>query len=172
MVLYEDEVHDSFVRRLVEHLGLRPTRFERCVDSTGVLSRVAAEVGALRSQKHQANLGLVVVIDADKDGFEGRLREIEKRVAVAVGGPRTDDERIAYVIPAREIETWYVHFCCPEARPVDENRDYKEGSTEWRELRKNLGATTQRAIKGWSQRVPAEPIALAAARKDLERLTP
>ncbi|KYG04658.1 hypothetical protein BE21_45540 [Sorangium cellulosum] len=65
VVLYEDKVHDSFLRRLFKKRpGHGRVRFEKCVDSSGVLGRLGREVDALRSQKHQQNLGLVVVIQA------------------------------------------------------------------------------------------------------------
>ncbi|WP_437785726.1 hypothetical protein [Sorangium sp. So ce1097] len=172
VVLYEDRVHDSFLRRFFKkHPGHGRVRFEKCVDSSGVLKRLGAEVDALRSQKHPRNLGLVVVIDADEKGLTRRLDELTARVdADTRGGARSPDERIAFVVPALEIETWYVHLCAPSARPVDETRDYKT-SPAWRELERDLGAASRRAVDAWP---PApdrqDPPSLSAAREELKRV--
>lgn len=170
VVVYEDDAHHSFMRRLVERLNLNPVRYERCVDSTGVLNRLRLEVTALRAKKHQRNLGLVIVIDADHKGLQGRVSEVLERIASDAGEARTEDERIALVIPAWEIETWYVHLCCPPARPIDELRDYKK-SSEWRQLEKNLGAAARQAAKAWAPEEGREdPRSLVAARTELLRV--
>lgn len=171
VVLYEDEVHDSFLRKLVKHLRIEPVRFQKCGDSTGVLLRVGSEVDALRSQKHQRNLGLVICIDADKKGLLGRVTEMEGRITADAGdGARAQDERIAFVVPALEIESWYVHLCFPQARPIDEARDYKP-SPEWREMAKDLGSASRRAVGAWSPEPGRlDPASLCAARTELRRL--
>jgi hypothetical protein len=172
VVLYEDKAHDSFLRKLVKNLRLEPVRFEKCVDSTGVLRRLATEVDALRAEKHQKNLGLVVCIDADEKGLDGRIAELKKRIHdLTQDGARAEGERIALVVPALEIENWYVHLCSPAARPVDETRDYKP-SPEWRELVKNLGASSRRAADAWtSGETTPDPLSMAAARIELRRVS-
>jgi hypothetical protein len=166
VVLCEDSAHDSF---LVRHLKLRPGRFEKCGDSTSVLRRLGREVDALRSQKHQKNLGLVVCIDADDKGLSGRVAELKQRIeADARDGARVEGERIALLVPALEIENWYVHLCVPPARPIDEARDYKP-SPEWRELSKDLGAASRRAVDAWSPEPGRiDPPSMAAARSEME----
>ncbi|WP_437960633.1 hypothetical protein WME76_13950 [Sorangium sp. So ce119] len=172
IVLYEDRAHDSFLRRFFKkHPGHGRVRFEKCVDSSGVLKRLGAEVDALRSQKHQQNLGLVVVIDADEKGLSHRLGELDARIGADTSdGRRTVTERIALVVPALEIETWYVHLCDPSARPVDETKDYKTSPT-WRELAKDLGAASRRAVDAWPLAPDRpDPASLSAARNELRRV--
>jgi len=171
IVIYEDRAHDSFLRKLVKKLRLEPVRFEKCGDSTGVLRRLGREVDALRSEKHQRNLGLVACIDADEKGLRGRTMELTQRIeSDARDGGRTEAERIALVVPALEIESWYVHLCFPSARPVDEGRDYKP-SAEWRQLAKDLGAASRRAIDGWQPAPdPSDLPSMAAARVELARV--
>lgn len=171
VVLYEDKAHDSFLRRLVKHLGLRPVRFEKCGDSSSVLARLGREVSELRAKKYQRNLGLVVVIDADEKGLAGRVAQLGQRIADDTsGGARADDERIAFVVPALEIENWYVHLCCPAARPIDEARDYKP-SPEWRDLARNLADAARRAVEAWSPVAGrGDPPSLVAARDELGRV--
>jgi hypothetical protein len=171
VVLYEDKAHGSFLRRLVERLNLTPVRFQLCRDSTGVLRSLGQEVNALRSKNYQKNLGLVVVIDADEKGLRGRVDELLARIAAeASGGARGEAERIALVVPALEIENWYVHLCIPEARPIDEARDYKP-SPEWARLEKDLGLAAKTAVAAWAPEAGRlDPQSLIAARDELGRV--
>jgi hypothetical protein len=170
IVLYEDNTHDSFMRRLVERLRWKPVRFVRCGDSAGVLKSLGREVDGLRERRDQKSLCLVVVIDADEKGLKGRVDQLLRRIADDTSaGARADEERIALVVPALEIENWYVHLCCPDARPVDEERDYKL-SLEWKALKKDLATASKRAVDAWAP-LPgrADPPSLVAARSELER---
>jgi len=172
VILYEDKVHDSFLRRLVDQLGLRPVRYQKCGDAVRVLKSIGAEVDALRAKKDQKNLGLMIVIDADEKGLTGRIAELQSRIMTdARAGARAEDERIALVVPALEVENWYVHLCFPAARPVDENRDYKP-SPEWRELEKDLGLASRRAVGAWSPEPGrTDPPSILAARAELLRIS-
>jgi hypothetical protein len=172
VVLYEDEPHGKFVRRLTDKLGLRPERLERCGGCVSVLDRFEQELKVMRHRmKYQHNLGLMVVIDADDASIVPRLRELEQRLLDSdTGGPRGATERIAYIVPALEIENWYVHLCVPDARPVDEGKDYKPESV-WKELEKKLGAAARQAVDTWTRADEgAEPASLTAARRELKRL--
>ena len=172
VVLYEDEQHGKFVRQLTRELKLRPERLERCGGSGDLLERFVQELKAMRHKmKYQHNLGLMVVVDADKASITPRLQELERRLLASdTGGPRGGTERIAYIVPAWEIENWYVHLCVPQARPVDEGKDYKPEPV-WKELEKSLGASARQAVDAWE---PAdegrEPASLTDARQELKRL--
>ena len=150
---------------------MRPIRVEDCRNNAGVLQSLGEEVDALRTQRHQKNLGLVVVIDADDKGLRGRVTEVLARIASdASGGGRGDAERIALVVPAWEIENWYVHLCVPAERPIDEAKDYKP-TPAWRELAKDLGASARRAVDAWGPEPGrVDPPSLSAARTELERV--
>jgi hypothetical protein len=172
VVLVEDQAQECFVRHLAKRLGLRPLRFENCQNNAGVLQALGREVDAHRAESHhQKNLGLVVVIDADDKGLRGRVNEVLARIATdAEGGGRKDAERIALVVPAREIENWYVHLCDPASRPVDEARDYKP-TPAWRELAKNLGAAAKKSAEAWAPEPDrVDPASLTAARDELARV--
>jgi hypothetical protein len=111
------------------------------------------------------------MIDADDTSSRARLTELLARIAKDTrDGARTDAERISLVVPAWEIETWYVHLCVPEARPVDEARDYKP-SPEWRELAKDVGAAAKRAVEAWAPEPERmDPLSLVVARDELTRV--
>lgn len=171
VLLFEDRAQETFLRRLVKSTGLRPERYENCRNNVGVLQRLGVEVNALRERNFQKNVGLVVMIDADNKGLQGRVSELLNRIATdASDGARRDGERIALVVPAWEIENWYVHLCVPAARPIDEAKDYKP-TPEWRELEKDLGAAAKRAVDAWAPEAGrVDPPSLTAARAELDRV--
>lgn len=168
VALFEDDAHERFLRRLTKRLGLRELRFVRCGDCTAVLRAFADEVQVLRSKRHQANLGLLALVDADDPQTAPRRDELD-RIVREHGGARLDTDRIAYVVPARAIETWYVHLAVPEERPVDPVLDYKQ-TPAWRELAKDMGDAARRAVEAWDSAPEADPASLAQARGELERL--
>ena len=172
VVLFEDQAQECFLRHLAKRLGLRPLRFENCQNNVGVLQRLGREVDALRERSFQKNLGLVVVIDADDKGLQGRVAELLARLEADAGaGGRGDAERIALVVPAREIENWYVHLCVPAARPIDETHDYKP-TPEWRTLAKDLGGAAKQAVAAWAPEVGRlDPPSLSAAREEVARVS-
>jgi hypothetical protein len=107
------------------------------------------------------------MVDADDPSTAPRRAELD-RLAVANGGARLDHERIGYLIPARAIETWYVHLCLPESRPVDPGVDYKP-SAAWRSLGDIAGAA-RAAVAAWHVDPRSDPSSLAEARIELQRL--
>lgn len=171
VVLFEDQDQECFLRHLTKRLHLRPLRFQNCKNNAGVLQRLGEEVDGLRERSYQKNLGLVVMIDADNQGLQGRVAELLGRIAKdARDGARRDQERIALVVPAWEIENWYVHLCVPAARPIDETKDYKP-TPEWRELAKYIGAAAKQAVEAWApESGRVDPLSLTAARAELSRL--
>jgi hypothetical protein len=171
VVLFEDQEQECFIRRLALRLGLDPFRMKNCKNNAGVLQRLGQEVDALRKRNYQQNLGLVVVIDADRPDHQGRVAEVLARLERdASGGARKDAERIALVVPAWEIENWYVHLCVPAERPIDEGKDYKP-TPAWRELAKDIGAAAKRAADAWPEEAGrVDPPSLVAARVELARV--
>ena len=118
---------------------------------------------------YQHNIGILVMIDADALGRDGRKRRLDTLLREAQLAERQPGERIAYVVPTLESENWYVHFCCPEARPIDEARDYKE-STEWRALRDDLGSAARQLAATWHPAALDEPSSIRDARSELRRV--
>ena len=170
VVLFEDQAQECFLRQLVNRLRLHPERLVRCKNNAGVLQRLGREVETLRKRNFQKNVGLIVAIDADDKGLQGRVTELLARIAADTGKGRGDAERIALVVPAREIENWYVHLLVPELRPVDETRDYKP-APEWRALERDMGGAAKQAIAAWAPEAGrVDPPSLSAARVELARV--
>lgn len=171
VVLFEDDCHESFARRLLRiGYGYEPrtVRYRRCVDCTGVERAFLEEVEYLRSRNYQRGRALIVIIDADKYGVAGRKQRLAALLLAATMEPRDDAERIAYVVPRLEIENWYMHFCVPARRPIDEEQDYKHDS-DWRALVKDLGAAAKTIAQGWAEPGPHAPPSLQDGRRELDR---
>jgi hypothetical protein len=63
----------------------------------------------------------VVAIDADTRDITRRARQLEESLASEGRSPRAPEERIAHLIPRRNIETWILNL---NGNPVDEETDF------------------------------------------------
>lgn len=132
IVLAEDVRHQRFVYRYLKQLRYsdHDIRFEPLPSGRGcgeqwVRERYSSAVRAYRARSVRAKTALVVVIDADTDGPERRLRQFDAALLQADLPPRGPNESIAHLIPKRSIETWIV---CLVGLPVDEYTDYRHES--------------------------------------------
>jgi hypothetical protein len=175
IVVYEDVAHSKFARQLVRKLGLKPVRFVPQGDCHAVLTQYGVELESMRpAMTSQKGLGLVILVDADGKGLpDGGLAERKRsleRITEAHGGARQPEERIAWLIPALEIEAWYLHLCDPSVRPVDEGADYKP-DPRWKALAADLAGTAQRAVAAWHPEPGrVDPPSMEDARAELKRL--
>ena len=80
------------------------------------------ELKIFRQKKNQENLRLIAVADADDKSVRERIDEFEKSCKEAGVGFRTKDEKVALIIPKRNIETWVHYLKCNE---FNETTDYK-----------------------------------------------
>lgn len=172
VALFEDSAHESLLRHLLRRvygLDQRKVRYRRCVDCVGVERALVGEVRNLRSKNYQMSRALLVVIDADHLGVDGRKRRLDELLTDAGLEPRNASERIAYVVPRLEAENWYIHFCCPGRRPVREDLDFKQDK-DWRRLKEDLGAAARQLAKTWRSPVPGEPPSIVDARREFARV--
>lgn len=128
IILCEDRAHENFVRHHLKKRGFnhRQLRFiPRDGSGSGqefVLQRYAAEVTAYRSQANHLSLAPLTVIDADTREVHHIHRRLEERLQNANIESRQMDERIALLVPKRNVETWIVYL---QDISVDEQSDYK-----------------------------------------------
>jgi hypothetical protein len=108
----------------------------------------------------------VVLIDADTQPVTRRQNELREELTAANSEPRGSTERIAHLIPKRNIETWIL---CLNGETVDENTDYRH--------EKNLGPRIANAAANffdWSRPKAAIPThcipSLTAAIPEILRL--
>jgi hypothetical protein len=130
VVLCEDSMHYNFVRRYLIEKGVersdifpRISPAGRGAGSQYVLKTFPVEVRAIRRRACRA--GLVAVVDADASSVEDRLRQFETSLAESRQNRRDDAERIALLVPKRNVETWVFHLLGNE---VNED-DYKKRVT-------------------------------------------
>jgi hypothetical protein len=129
VILCEDMMHLSFVRRYLIHRGIEARRIRGIVSPAGrgagsqyVLKNYPVEVKSLRSRPH-VRAGLLAVIDADASSVDDRLRQLEQSLAHDGQPGREDTERIGLLAPKRNVETWIFHLVGNEANEED---DYKK----------------------------------------------
>ncbi len=129
IILCEDRAHVNFIRHHLKRRGfnnrqLRPVPW----DGSGsrqqfVLQKYATEVKAYRSQANHLSLTLITIIDADRQEVRNVEQRLEEQLQNANIENRKAGERIALLVPKRNIETWIVYL---QDTPVDEESDYKQ----------------------------------------------
>lgn len=129
VVLSEDQRHQTFVRRYLGRIGysFHDIRFEELPSGRGcgeqwVRERYARSVAAYRARQVRAHTALVVAIDADSGNIDRRVQQLRSALISAELTPRSVDEKIAHLIPKRNIETWIL---CLHGKNVDEETDYR-----------------------------------------------
>lgn len=130
VVLCEDAQHESFIRRYLRALDFNPAQFRIRAYPAGarageqwVRERHPEEAKLQRSRANHTNASLIAVIDADTLSVEQRVRQLDDALHGVGHVRRQGHERIAIVIPRRNIESW-VHFA--ETREIDETTDFKQ----------------------------------------------
>lgn len=176
VILCEDREQERLVRRLWEHHphAGRIIRVEIAPAGRGsgaqwVASHYAAQARAYRSQANHLNNGLVVVIDGDNLGVDGRQQQLQEALRADQQPERTKEERIAILVPTWSIETWLLWLC---GFSIDEQTPYK-GTPVYRSGCDSGSVTPLRASQEWEREPRAgEPAGLTEGRKELARITP
>lgn len=129
VLLCEDEAQERLLRPVCRK-RFGDVRVRRAPQGKGsacawVISQYPREVRALRSKGLQ-RVGLVVVVDGDRSGVNGRRKELAAALGSAGLAPVGAKERIALCIPTWSIETWLLALTGDTS--VDEARSCKR---EW-----------------------------------------
>ena len=111
IVLCEDDSHKMFIRRFLKgwsvdfrNITVLPYPNGQGSGKQYVEDNIEKEVNNCRHR--QANTILIVVRDADENTVEEAKVIIDKKLST----PRTDNEKIIYVIPKWHIETWLAYL--------------------------------------------------------------
>ena len=177
-VLCEDDLHQRFVERLADRwdIGPRQRRIHPAPRAEGsaaqyVLAHYVGAVKQWRAESHDANVGLLVVIDGDAEGVAKRRQELAQKPRDAKVDPIGPSDRVAIVVPTWHVETWIAWLC--GHRPIDERTRYKPedavGDAVGR-LIKSGEYSPPRAAAAWVPPAPHEPDhvpALTDARSEL-----
>ncbi len=162
-ILAEDQPQQRFAYRYLRRRGYLIHEIhqeELPVQGGGehwVRQQYAKIVKTHRAQAASPRTGVVVVIDADTGLVGRRTQQLREALDDAAAQPRTPIERIAHLIPKRNIETWILclNDTRPNGQPVNENDDYK-GHRESR----NIGDQIKPAAEtffDWSRTNAAVP---------------
>ncbi len=131
VVLCEDRKQDRFIRQFlkIHGIGSRKTTVDTAPRSKGaadafIRQRFPSEVKAYRSKRNYMNVCLIVIIDADPPNSpEDRKRMLDQALQDQGAEKLTQNDRVAIVVPKRNIETW-MHFLTDQE--TDEQTDYKQ----------------------------------------------
>lgn len=123
VVLTEDKMQESVVRRYLEALNYRPrvVTFIPLPNGKGsgeqaVRMKFQEEYAKFLQLKNRKQIALIVVIDADMKTVQERFNQLTDN------GKLYQEQNIAILIPKRNIETWLAFWRDGE---TDEERDYK-----------------------------------------------
>jgi hypothetical protein len=151
IVLVEDERHKMLIYRYLLRRGLsrydiriKPAPVGEGSAERWVRANFATEVRAYRIRHAKAATALIVVIDADAHTLTERLDQLDQELGEAGVSSLQPHERVARLVPKRNIETWIV---CLNGNNVDEETDYKGENREWNELVR----TAAEALFQWSR---------------------
>lgn len=135
-VLCEDSQQACFVRRFLmnRRWTRHDLRFELRPPGRGsgeqyVRERFPDELKAYRTKANHLRTGLIVVIDADKKSVAQRVGEFEAACKDKAVQPRQKNEKVLYVIPKRNIETWLAYL---RGETVDEEENFPKHQYESR----------------------------------------
>lgn len=95
---------------------------------TWVKQKLPEELKAFRSRGFHAATALIVGCDADNETVEGRIQSLRDACDEAGVPFRQDGERIIFVIPKRNVETWLAYLRAEAINEVDAYRKYNHES--------------------------------------------
>jgi hypothetical protein len=117
VVLSEDTQTECFIRRFLIKQGWhrRQIRTETLPAGKGsglvwVRERFVNELKSYRSRSTRGATCLIVASDADDKTVEQRIETFKRACADADVPFRSDRERVCFVIPRRNIETWLAYL--------------------------------------------------------------
>lgn len=137
-MLCEDQQSQVLIVRALRHRGVQSWEITKAPlpsDSVGgageqyVRERYVDQVRAVRDENRRGPTALIVHIDADpRQTVEKRRAQLAESLRAANEKPLQPSERIAELVPKRNIETW-IHaldetLSAGLERPLDEERAY------------------------------------------------
>ncbi len=130
VLLFEDAQQEVFARRFLVAVGLgntRRLRVEKAPRGQGsaeqfVRQRFPSELVEHRRTAASVAQVLIVILDGDNLGVDGRQAALDEECLAAGIETRRDDESVLVVVPTWNIETWIAYL---DGQTVDEaRRDY------------------------------------------------
>jgi hypothetical protein len=175
VLVCEDSQQEAFARRFLEQTGweMRKIRVEKAPLGKGsgeqfVRERYPIELDAHRSMIHRVNCRLIIMTDGDRYGFVERQKMLELSCTAQGVDVRTDEDRVALIIPTWNIETWLAYL---SGDAVDETRSNYPRLAKARECLPMVVALVEMCQAGLL-RQPAPPSLTAACQEFTTRILP
>jgi len=152
ILVCEDQQQETFVRRFLKETGLvdnwRKFRVERSFAGRGsaeqsVRQKYVTELEVGR--RSHVDCTLILVIDGDRYGVEGRLRQLDRACKEKGVGVRSSEDKIAIFIPTWNIETWLAYLDDEFVNESKKNYPKLSKPSDCREHVKNLAEMCNRA---------------------------
>lgn len=138
-ILCEDIDQERFIREYLICCGLDDRKIKDFGNPKGktiknnnalIVKHYAELIKSYRSRKYR-NIAVVVMIDADEDSLEERMRCLNIALDETAGNlnkdPRLPNEKVAIFVPARNIETWFYYINSHmSGQECNELTDYKD----------------------------------------------
>jgi hypothetical protein len=142
IVLCEDRRTLSFTRSYLKKCGInreiRPVISPRGSGFTFVVNSFSAQVNAYRLAKARIGAWLIAVVDADTGTVAQRIGEMDRELAQSqeprVRAIRIQNEKIARLVPRRNIETWILALNSTSVNETDNYKDTIRTDERWSEL--------------------------------------
>ena len=117
VILCEDRQQEVFIRRFLQRRGRERGQFRALISPAGrgsgeqwVRERFPRELKAHRSQRARRANWLLVATDADARTVEERLHSFAKVCQDADVPFRGGQEKVLFIVPRRNIETWFAYL--------------------------------------------------------------
>ncbi len=172
IILCEDIQLRCFIRRFLIRKGWqrRQIREIPIPDSGGgvtwVREKFPDELEAYRSRNTRAETCLIVGIDADHDSVADRIEMLRRDCSAKDIPFRRENERVAFVIPKRNIETWLAYL---RSEQVNETDAYPKYENE-RECRDQVARLDHLCSQGALSPEPS-PTSLVSACQEFQRIS-
>lgn len=138
-ILCEDIDQERFIREYLICCGLDDRKIKDFGNPKGktiknnnalIVKHYPELIKSYRSRKYR-NIAVVVMIDADEDSLEERMRCLNIALDETAGNlnkdPRLPNEKVAIFVPARNIETWFYYINSHmSGQECNELTDYKD----------------------------------------------
>jgi len=126
VVLCEDRQQEVFILRFLQKCGKERYLFRPLISPAGrgsgeqwVRESFPRELAAYRSQRNRRASWLIVATDADTRSVQDRINGFAQACRDAHIPFRNEDEQVMFVVPKRNIETWFAYLRGQEVNDAD-----------------------------------------------------
>lgn len=171
IILCEDLQLRCFIRRFLLKRGWHTRQIrEVALPAAGagvswVKEKLPDELKAYRSRSCHAQTAIIVGCDADNETVAGRIQTLKEACDEVDVQFRQENERIVFVIPRRNIETWLAYL---RAEPINETEAFRKYEHE-SDCRDQVSALDEMCRKQQLEPDPPPP-SLVSACAEFNRL--